>query len=90
MNDILLDAFRHNSWATTQLLVACRSLSDEQLTSSAISRFGSILDTFNHIIRSDAVYLRHLSGNAPSWVINRDESANLDQLQARVEENERN
>jgi len=33
MNEILLEAFRHNAWATKQLLAACRGLTEEQLRS---------------------------------------------------------
>jgi uncharacterized damage-inducible protein DinB len=89
MNEALLDAFRHSSWATKQLLVACRSLSEEQITSSALGGFGNILDTFNHIILSDAGYLRRLSDNAPAWLIDREKSADLTQLEERVAETER-
>jgi uncharacterized damage-inducible protein DinB len=90
MNEALLDAFRHNSWATKQLLAACRGLATEQLTSGGPSNFGSILATLNHFIMSDAGYLRSLSGNAPTWLIDRDESADFDQLKKRVEETEQN
>jgi uncharacterized damage-inducible protein DinB len=89
MNEALLDAFRHNSWATRQLLAACRNLSQEQLTSPGTGSFGNIIDTFNHIIMSDAGYLGRLSGSAPPWVMNREESTDLNQLEARVEETER-
>ena len=90
MNDVLLDAFRHNSWATKHLLAACRSLSEEQRSVLATGSFGSIIATFNHLILSDAGYLRSLSDSAPTWLIDRDERTDLDQLKARVEETERN
>ena len=89
MNEALLDAFRHNSWATKQLLAACCSLSEEQLTSPAPGSFGNILDTFNHIILSDAGYLRRLSDNAPTWLLDRAKSADLTHLEERVAETER-
>ncbi len=88
MNDVLLDAFRHNSWATKQLLAACRSLSEEQRSFLATGSFGSIIATFNHLILSDAGYLRSLSGSAPTWQIDRDERTDLDQLTACIEETE--
>lgn len=90
MNEVLLDAFRHNSWATQQLIAACRGLSQEQLTAFATAGFGDILATFNHIILSDAGYLRRLSGLAPAWLLDRQASADLDQLEAWVEETARN
>jgi len=87
VNEALLEAFRHNAWATKQLLAFCRGLSEEQLTSSGTGTFGGILATFNHLVLSDARYLLRLAGSAPAWV-DRDESADLDQLKARVEETE--
>jgi uncharacterized damage-inducible protein DinB len=90
MNDVLLDAFRHNSWATKQLLAVCRNLSEEHLTAGVPSSFGSILATLNHVIRSDAGYLRSLAGTGPTWLLDRAESADFDQLHQRVEETEQN
>lgn len=33
-NEVLLDAFRHNSWATKHLLKRCRELSADQLATT--------------------------------------------------------
>ncbi len=68
MNGALLEAFRHNSWATRQLLAFCRDLSEEQLAASATGTYGSIRATFNHLVLSDGRYLRRLAGGAPAWV----------------------
>jgi uncharacterized damage-inducible protein DinB len=86
MNETLRDAFRHNSWATKQLLAACRGLSTEQLTLSSIGTYGSILATFNHIIRADVNYVRRFSTNLPSWWETGEESTDLEQLAMRVDE----
>lgn len=88
MNGALLEAFRHNGWATKQLLAFCLSLSEQQLTSPATGTFGGIRATFNHLILSDGAYLRRLAGSAPAWVTDGDESADLEQLEARVDEAE--
>lgn len=86
MNETLLDAFRHNSWATKQLLNACRDLSEEELMRPAVGSYGNILSTFNHIIMSDASYVRRFSSSVPAWWTTREESADLDQLSSRVDE----
>jgi uncharacterized damage-inducible protein DinB len=86
MNETLLDAFRHNSWANKELLAACRSLSAESLTLPAAASFGSIIATFNHIVNSDAGYVRRFSSSVPEWWVKRENSADLDQLHARMEE----
>jgi uncharacterized damage-inducible protein DinB len=90
MNEVLLDAFRHNSWATRHLLAVCRGLSAEQLAAAESDGSRSIIATFTHIIMSDAAYLRSLAGDGPAWQVKPGESADLDQLQALAEETEQN
>jgi uncharacterized damage-inducible protein DinB len=86
VNELLLEAFRHNVWATKQLLAFCRGLPDEQLTSPGTATYGSILQTFNHLIHSDAGYVPRLDGSErPTWVDSAD-SVGLDELEARVDE----
>ena len=88
MNGALREAFRHNAWATKQLLAFCRGLSEQQLTSPATGSFGGIRATFNHVVRSDAGYLRSLTGDGPPWATDDAEEADLDQLEARAAETE--
>lgn len=59
---ILSDAFEHHVWATTQLLDACASLPDSQLSSGVPGTFGSIIDTFRHLVAADRGYLFALTG----------------------------
>ena len=54
MNDGLHDAFRHNTWATRELLVVCQSLTETQLHMTAPGTYGSIIATLWHTVRSDA------------------------------------
>jgi uncharacterized damage-inducible protein DinB len=82
MNGALLEEFRHNAWATAQLLAACRGLSEEQLASSVNGTYGGILATFNHLVYAEGGYGRRLAGAGPAWVGNEEENANLDQLEA--------
>jgi hypothetical protein len=83
VNGALLEAFRHNSWATRQLLAVCRDLSEDRLAASATGTYGSIRATFNHLVLSDGRYLRRLAGGAPAWV-DRPEDANLGGLPGRA------
>jgi uncharacterized damage-inducible protein DinB len=83
---VLLEAFRHNAWATKQLLAFCRGLSAEQLTTPASGTYGGILATFNHLILSEAGYIRAPAGSRPAWAVNNEESRDLDELVSRVEE----
>jgi len=86
VNGALLDAFRHNAWATKELLGFCRSLPEEQLTSSTTGTYGGILATFNHLVLADGGYLRAPTGTAPAWALDGVETGDLDQLEARAEE----
>jgi uncharacterized damage-inducible protein DinB len=86
VNGALVDAFRHNCWATKELLGFCRGLSEERLTSPATGTFGGIRDTFNHLVLADGDYFRALAGNAPPWVTDQDDGAQLEQLETRVGE----
>lgn len=97
MNGALLEAFRHNAWATKRLLEFCRELPAEQLVGPGEGTYGGILETFNHIVLTDARYLRRLAGGGPSWVDTDEgidpgdvlpESIEIDQLRSRVEETE--
>jgi uncharacterized damage-inducible protein DinB len=88
MNEVLLEAFRHNAWATKQLLAACRGLSDERLTSpgTATGTDRDILAIFNHLIQADRGYVsRH--GDRPAWAENEEDTADLDELERRADEN---
>jgi uncharacterized damage-inducible protein DinB len=89
VNEALLEAFRHHAWATREVLAACRKLPEEQLESSATGTYGGILETFNHLIGADTRYLWRLAGSAPDWAVNREETDDLAQLEARADETAR-
>jgi uncharacterized damage-inducible protein DinB len=54
---LLDDAFAHHVWATERLIDACESLTPEQLATPAPGTYGSILDTFRHLVSTDCWYL---------------------------------
>ena len=87
MDELLLEAFRHNSWATKRLLEFCRSLTPDQLNATAPGTFGSIISTFNHVIYADANYLPRARITRPAWA-DGDESdvSALSELEGRVDE----
>jgi uncharacterized damage-inducible protein DinB len=53
----LADAFAHHIWATLRILDACEPLSREQLGTSGVGTYGSILATLRHLVASDRSYL---------------------------------
>ncbi|HUG15177.1 MAG TPA: DinB family protein [Thermomicrobiales bacterium] len=83
MNDGLLDCFRHNAWATRQVLDACRGLTDEQLRAAVTGTYGSIIDTLRHTVRSEAGYCRRLTGEAANWLGPDADAPDIDEMIAR-------
>jgi uncharacterized damage-inducible protein DinB len=88
LNEVLLEAFRHNAWATKELLTACRGLTQEQLTSpgTAAGTDRGILSIFNHIVQSDRGYASR-RGDRPPWVDNEEDTDDLGEMGRRADEN---
>jgi uncharacterized damage-inducible protein DinB len=88
MKEILLEAFRHHAWANQQLLAVCRGLPHDQLTlpGTTAGTDRGILAILNHIIRSDRGYASR-RGDRPAWVENAEDTADLDELERRADEN---
>lgn len=89
VDELLLEAFRHNAWATRRLLQFCRDLKPEQLTATAPGAFGTVVGTFNHLIYSDAGYLPRPKIKRPAWSDEEVEILDLGELEARVDETAR-
>jgi uncharacterized damage-inducible protein DinB len=88
MQEILLEGFRHHAWANKQLLAACRSLPQEQLRlpGTAAGTDRGILAILNHLIQSDRGYASR-GGERPDWAENEEDTADLDELERRADEN---
>ena len=85
MNELVLEALRHNTWATKRLLESCRSLQDDQLSSAGIGTYGGILATLHHIIRAEAGYVSRILG-IPRSALASSDSTDFDVLDSPVEE----
>jgi uncharacterized damage-inducible protein DinB len=60
--DVLRQALRYNRWANLQLLDVCAALGEEQLELSSPGTYGTIADTFQHLLSAEQRYLRRLVG----------------------------
>jgi uncharacterized damage-inducible protein DinB len=80
MNDGIVDAFRHNAWATAELLRFCEALSEEQLQAPATGTYGSILETLNHLVEADVWYLSFFTGSYLTWAWKLEGRASIAQL----------
>ena len=85
MEELLLEAFRHNAWANKTLIAYCRNLTPEQLQATTQGTYGGILATLNHIVASDAGYLPRIKVKRPDWAGDDDHLEGLDELDARVD-----
>lgn len=85
MNDIVRYMFRHNTWATLELIEFCRQLSDEELATSGTGSYGTLLETLNHIVAPETNYLQRLSGVQYDW-LESDEVLDLDTLEEKITE----
>jgi uncharacterized damage-inducible protein DinB len=83
MNDGLHDCIQHNSWVTSDLLKMCTGLTDAQPDTTDIGTYGSIIETFRHIIRSEAAYQARLMGSEPDRERQEPDSADLAELSRR-------
>lgn len=85
-DEYLLEAFRHNAWANQRLIAFCQELSAEQLDAKAAGTYGTILETLNHVVASDAGYLPRIKVQRPEWAGDDADVKGLDVLAARVDE----
>jgi uncharacterized damage-inducible protein DinB len=86
MNDGLLDAFRHNAWATRRLLIFCGTLTSTQLGATVTGVYGDPVATLWHIVAAEANYCFRLSDQRPNWDWKGEEPPSLDELTTRAEE----
>lgn len=61
-SSLLSDAFAHHAWATQELIDSCSTLTEAQLGTLVLGTYGTIIDTFRHIVQSDSWYLSFFSG----------------------------
>lgn len=90
MEHPLLDPLRHHVWATLTLIERCRELGPRELTmATAPGTYGTVMDTLQHVLGSEAGYRFRLTGGWPEWSWGGGAAATLDDLQASTEESGR-
>src|SRR5689334_14139814 len=84
MGHALHDLFGHNAWATAQVLATCQGLDEATLQATVPGTFGTILETVQHLIDSEASYLYRVSGAWPDHPWRGDRAVGLDVLAERA------
>lgn len=80
------DPFRHNSWATAELLAYCRNLDAATLHKTLPGTYGSISTTLTHMLNSEGSYLARLAGAWPGYPWPTGDAPSLDVLAGRAAE----
>jgi uncharacterized damage-inducible protein DinB len=71
MSQFAIQCYRQNEWANLALLDLCRDLTDDQMDTAVPGTFGSIRDTWLHIVGAEGSYATQL-GHEPGHRLGRD------------------
>ncbi|MGH7765351.1 MAG: DinB family protein [Candidatus Dormibacteraceae bacterium] len=66
MESFWVESFRYNKWANLQLLASCSGLTTAQLRLTAPGTYGTIADTFLHLLGAEERYIRRLTNEEPT------------------------
>jgi uncharacterized damage-inducible protein DinB len=82
MTSVLIELYRHNTWATLQLIELLRGLPEDHLNAAMPGTYGSIRETLKHLVNSETGYYSHATQQrfAPPF----GDEAGLDDLAQRI------
>lgn len=61
----LIEFFLYNHWANQALMALCMGLSEELVDASQPGAYGSIRDTFAHLLKAEVSFLKRINGDYP-------------------------
>lgn len=76
----LVEFVRYNQWANQQLLTICMNLDEDLLTANIPGAYGSIRETFSHLLRAEAGFLKRIYGTDPQIAFEWEEESGLAQM----------
>jgi uncharacterized damage-inducible protein DinB len=76
----LVEFARYNQWANQQLLTICMDLDEGLLSADIQGTPGSILETFGHILRAEARFLKRIHGTSPQPAFKWEDGPSLAQM----------
>jgi uncharacterized damage-inducible protein DinB len=82
LDPTMIEFFQFNHWANQELMGFCINLSDEIITASIPGSYGSIRDTFIHILKAKMSFLKRFHGAYPKPDFKWEESPTLAHLMA--------
>lgn len=78
----MIEFFQYNHWANQELMGICMGLGDEIITASILGSYGSIRDTFAHILKAEISFLKRIHGVYPELNFKWDDNPSLSQMMA--------
>ncbi len=78
----MMELFQYNHWANQELMAICMGLSDEMITGSIPGSYGSIRDTFAHILNAEISFLKRIHGIYPEPDFRWEANPSLSQMAA--------
>ncbi len=78
----VIEFFQYNHWANKELMRICIKLSDEIITANLPGSYGSIRDTFAHILKAETSFLKRIHGAYPQSGFKWEENPSLSQMMA--------
>jgi uncharacterized damage-inducible protein DinB len=76
----MIEFFQYNHWANQELMGICKSLNDEIITASIPGSYGSIRDTFAHILKAEISFLKRIHGVYPGPDFEWEDNPSLTQM----------
>jgi len=61
----MVELFQYNHWANQELMAICMGLSDEMTTASIPGSYGSLRETFAHILKAEISFMKRIHGIYP-------------------------
>lgn len=78
----LLELIRYNQWANQQLLTVCMGVDEALLTTPIPGAYGTVRQTFGHLLRAEADYIGRITGTRPAPPFRWEDGPSLEQLHA--------
>lgn len=78
----MMEFFQYNHWANQELMQICIHVEDDILASDNPGSYGSIRDTFAHILKAEVSFLKRIHGEYPEADFNWEEQPSLSQMLA--------
>lgn len=82
----LIEFALYNQWANQKLLAVCANLETEKSATKISGGYGSIHETFRHILEAEASFLRRIHGTYPQPDFKWEENPNFTQLSTYAEQ----